>query len=100
MDIKDVQNIQGDERRNIRVNIRITPSQNKFIIDNNLSITKVMNEALKQLGYVPPKPEEIPPENRGTDEEDVYLRSNRGRGDIKVQKKRWKLKQRLNRRRH
>lgn len=53
MEIKDVQNNPRHERKIIRVNIRLTPSQNKFIIENNLSITKIMTEALKQLGYSP-----------------------------------------------
>ena len=53
MELKDVQNTHSKERRTIRVNIRLTPSQNHFIIKNNLSITKIMNEALKQLGYDP-----------------------------------------------
>ncbi len=57
MEIKDVQNTKIHERRNVRVNIRLTSSQNKFILDNNLSITKIMNEALKQLGYIQPQEE-------------------------------------------
>lgn len=100
MDIKDVQNVQGYERRNIRINIRITPSQNKFIIKNNLSITKVMNEALKQLGYVPPKSEEIPEQDIGRGNEGEYWKSHRGRGNRTTQRKRWKIKQKINRRRH
>jgi len=64
MDMKDVKRVLANERRNIRINIRITPSQNKFIITNNLSITKIMNEALKQLGYIPLKPEELPEEDK------------------------------------
>ena len=81
MDIKDVQNVQGYERRIIRINIRLTPSQNKFIIDKNLSITKVMNEALKQLGYVSPKPEDIPEEDkeRGYEGEEIYWKKERVR---------------------
>jgi len=100
MEIKDVQNVQGYEMRNIRINIRITSSQNKFIIKNNLSITKVMNEALKQLGYVPPKPEEIPKQDIERGDEGEYWKSHKGKGDRATQRKRWKIKQRNNRRRH
>ena len=100
MDIKDVQNVQGYERRNIRINIRITPSQDKFIIKNNLSITKVMNEALKQLGYVPPKLEEIPEHDIENRDKGKYWKAHSGRGDRIAQRRRWKTKQKINRRRH
>ncbi len=100
MDIKDVQNVQGYERRNIRINIRITPSQDKFIIKNNLSITKVMNEALKQLGYVPPKLEKIPEHDIENSDKGEYWKSHSGRGDRIAQRRRWKIKQRNNRRGH
>jgi len=81
MDIKDVQNTNAHERRSIRVNIRLTPSQNKFIVSHNLSITKVMNEALKQLGYTEPKPEEIPEQDKERDDETegVYWKNERVR---------------------
>ncbi len=100
VEIKDVQNTNAHERRSIRVNIRLTPSQNKFIIRNNLSITKVMNEALKQLGYVHPKPEEIQEQDTGLGDEGEYWRSHRGKGDRTAQRRRWKIKQRKNRGRH
>ncbi|MBI4439729.1 hypothetical protein HY638_02045 [Candidatus Woesearchaeota archaeon] len=102
MDIKDVQNLNGSEIRSIRINIRITPSQNKFIVNNNLSITKIMNEALKQLGYVLPKPEEIPDEDkeREYDDERVGWKSHKGRGDRVAQRRRWKSKQRFKQRRY
>lgn len=100
MDIKDVQNTNTHERRSIRVNIRLTPSQNRFIVSNNLSITKVMNEALKQLGYVPPKPEEIPEQDIEREDNVRDLKSNKGRGDRTSQRKRWKLKQKNNRKAH
>ena len=99
MDIKDVQNTNAHERRSIRVNIRLTPSQNKFIVSNNLSITKVMNEALKQLGYVAPKSEEIPEYDLEREDTDTY-KSNSGRGDRYAQRKRWKMRQKSYKRRH
>jgi len=59
MELKDVQRSRHHERRTYRINIRITESQNKFIEKNNLSITKILNEALKQLGYVQPTVDEL-----------------------------------------
>ena len=100
MDIKDVQNVQVNERRNIRINMRITPSQNKFILDHDLSITKVMNEALKQLGYMPPKPEEIPEEDKEKEDKREYWKSHKSRGDRAMQRKRWKARQRFKRGMH
>lgn len=66
MDMDKVRNYQATERKSVRINIRLAPSQMAFINQNNLSITKIMYEALKQLGYVPPKPENIPVHNRET----------------------------------
>lgn len=59
MELKDVQRARAHERRTYRINIRITESQNNFIEKNNLSITKILNEALKQLGYVQPTVDEL-----------------------------------------
>ena len=100
MDIKDVQNSNARERKSIRINIRLTPSQNKFILNNNLSITKVMNEALKQLGYVVPKAEEIPEQDIEIGNEAEYWKSHRGKGNRTAQRGRWKLKQKGYRRAH
>lgn len=100
IEIKDVQNTNVHERRSIRVNIRLTQSQNKFIMSNNLSITKVMNEALKQLGYVSPKLEEIPPQDVERGDDGEYWKSHRGRGDRVEQRKRWKARSRFKGRRH
>ncbi len=99
MNIKEVQNSQGYERRKIRVNIRLTPSQMKFINNNNLSITKIMNEALKQLGYTNPKLDDIPKEDRWINE-DTNIYRRKGKGDIKEQRKRWKQRQRDKRNRY
>ena len=102
MEIKDVKNTHSHERRSIRINIRITPSQNKFILDNNLSITRVMNESLKDLGYIPPKSEEIPEKDREKEYEyeSGRWKSNRGRGNRTAQRKRWKLRQRFKRKKY
>ena len=54
MKIEDVKRTRSPERRIIRVNLRITHSQNKFVEENNLSFTKIFDAALKQLGYVAP----------------------------------------------
>ncbi len=63
MELKDVQNSRPHERRTYRLNIRVTKSQNDFIEKHNLSITKILNEALKQLGYVQPTIEELSKED-------------------------------------
>jgi hypothetical protein len=66
MELKDVQRSRPHERRTYRINIRITESQNTFIRKNNLSITKILNEALRQLGYVPPTVEELNKDHQTT----------------------------------
>jgi hypothetical protein len=42
-----ISNLQKSEPRLYRVNARITESQHNFIIKNNLSVTKILNESLK-----------------------------------------------------
>jgi hypothetical protein len=79
MDIQSVKNTPTNERRSVRVNIRLTPSQERFIIEKNLSVTKIMNEALKQLGFVETEPKYYPQSD--------YVR--RGRHSKHV-KRRWR----------
>jgi len=54
MNIEDVKRDTSPERRNIRINMRITKSQERFVQENNLSFTKIFDSALKQLGYKEP----------------------------------------------
>ena len=89
MDIKNVQNTPFKERRDIRINIRITRSQEDFINKNNLSVTKVMNEALKQLGYDASKVTPAP--RRDT--------RRRNKGNVRAQKTRARARRRTSYRR-
>jgi len=59
MNIDKVKRDRSPERRNLKINIRLTNSQNKFIEENNLSYTKIFDEALKQLGYKEPSIEDL-----------------------------------------
>lgn len=59
MRLEEVKKDVSLEKRNIRINIRITNSQNKFVLNNNLSFTKIFDKALEQLGYVEPKMEDL-----------------------------------------
>ena len=52
MDIQDVQNVQGYERRSIRINIRITSSQNKFIINEIKMNKELVPKDLRMLMWV------------------------------------------------
>jgi hypothetical protein len=63
MNIDKVKRDRSPERRNIKINIRLTNSQNKFIEENNLSYTKIFDEALKQLGYKEPSIKDLKKEN-------------------------------------
>ena len=59
MNIDDVKNMQQQERRRVRINIRMLPSQLKFINDNHLCVARIMDTALNELGYKAPDPSKI-----------------------------------------
>jgi hypothetical protein len=59
MKLEDVKSLPRRERRTCRANLRMYPSQMKFIDDHNLSVQAIFDKALDELGHVPPKPEEI-----------------------------------------
>jgi len=63
MKLEDVKRDFSPERRNVRINIRITNSQDRFVQENNLSFTKIFDQALKQLGYTEPTYENLKKEN-------------------------------------
>ncbi len=63
MKLEDVKKDYSPEKRNVRINIRITNSQDKFVQENNLSFTKIFDQALKQLGYTEPTYEVLQKEN-------------------------------------
>lgn len=59
MNIEDVRKEYTPERRSIRINMRITRSQDRFTQENNLSFTKIFDQALKQLGYKEPSIQDL-----------------------------------------
>jgi hypothetical protein len=63
MKLKDVKRDYSPERRTVRINIRITNSQDNFVQENNLSFTKIFDQALKQLGYKEPSIQDLKKEN-------------------------------------
>ena len=59
MKIEDVKNMPRRERRSCRANLRLYPSQMKFIDDHDLSVQAIFDKAIDELGHVPPVPEEV-----------------------------------------
>ena len=59
MKIEDVKSMPRRERRSCRANLRLYPSQMKFIDDNQLSVQAIFDKALDELGHVMPLPEDI-----------------------------------------
>jgi hypothetical protein len=92
MNIEDVKNFPKREKRICRANIRLYPSQMKFIEDNNLSTQAIFDKALDELGHIIPKPEEI------QDIANVYGynkskgHGRRGKGNIQAQRIRYRKK--------
>jgi hypothetical protein len=86
MKLEDVKRIPRRERRTSRANLRLYPSQMKFIDDHNISVQTIFDKALDELGHVPPPPEDIekiaqmyrPRESRG--------HGRGGRGNVRGQK--------------
>jgi len=95
MNMEDVRREYSPERRSVRINMRITRSQDRFIQENNLSFTKIFDHALKQLGYKEPSIEDLKKEDNllkdsYRDNKERRYRTSKGS----------KLSNRLNRRRH
>ena len=59
MKLEDVKNLPQRERRICRANIRLYPSQMKFIDDNEISVQAIFDKALDELGHVTPNSKEI-----------------------------------------
>ena len=45
------QKMEPDKRKSVRISIRVTPEQSKFMKDNEISPTGLFVEALKEVGY-------------------------------------------------
>lgn len=59
MKLEDVRSFPRRERRSCRANLRLYPSQMKFIEDHNLSVQAIFDKALDELGHTTPVPEDI-----------------------------------------
>ncbi len=51
MNIKDVKNTPKLERKSVVLSVRVTPKELEFLKDNQISISKICNCALKELGF-------------------------------------------------
>ncbi|MBT3406434.1 hypothetical protein HN419_04665 [Candidatus Woesearchaeota archaeon] len=106
MKLEDLKDMQRRERRSCRANLRLYPSQLKFINDHGLSITKIMDTALDELGHKRPDPSEIDkiaemikqdPKGIGVSLARARTVKSRGKGrgekgNVRVQKKRARAK--------
>ena len=59
MRLEDFKKEPHRERRTLRANLRLYPSQMKFISDHGLSFQEICAKALTELGHVRPNPEDI-----------------------------------------
>mgnify|MGYP003966929641 CR=1 FL=1 len=59
MKLEDVKRQPMRERRTCRANIRLYPSQMKFIEDHNLSVQTIFDKALEELGHKTPPSSQI-----------------------------------------
>ena len=59
MKLEDVKRRPRRERRSCRANIRLYPSQMKFIDDHGLSVQVIFDKALDELGHRAPPQEDI-----------------------------------------
>ena len=51
MNMEDVKNTPKGERRSIVLSVRVTPNVLEWLKKNQISITKIANAAIKELGY-------------------------------------------------
>ncbi|MBT5022991.1 hypothetical protein HOK51_04675 [Candidatus Woesearchaeota archaeon] len=59
MKLEDVKRMPLRERRTCRANIRLYPSQMKFIDDHGLSVQLIFDKVLNELGHITPALEDI-----------------------------------------
>ena len=57
MNMKDVKNTPKGERRTVVLSVRVTPKILAWLKENKISITKICNAAIKELGYKEDKKE-------------------------------------------
>ena len=51
MKIEDVKNTPKDEKRSVVLSVRVTPKVLAWLKEKQISITKICNCAIKELGY-------------------------------------------------
>lgn len=51
MNIEKCKRARDDKRRNVTISISTTQARSKWLKDNDLSPTKVFNQALEDLGF-------------------------------------------------
>ena len=59
MKLEDVKRKPRRERRSCRANLRLYPSQMKFIAEHGISVQAIFDKALDELGHRAPPQEEI-----------------------------------------
>ncbi|MFC1648373.1 hypothetical protein ACFL1B_02830 [Nanoarchaeota archaeon] len=100
MKIEDVKNLPRREIRSLRANLRLYPSQMKFINDHQISVQAIFDKALEELGHEIPAPEDIDKIARlFQDQQNSGSSYSRGRGkvgkgNIRRQKQRAKQRKR------
>ena len=96
MKIEDFKKGPRYEKRSCRANLRLYPSQMKFINDHGLSFQEIFDKALDELGHEIPSPEDIDklehmygymsPNSRG--------HGKGGKGNVPAQRARYRRKRR------
>lgn len=94
MKIEDVKNLPKREKRSCRANLRLYPSQMKFIDNHNLSVQAIFDKALDELGHVAPKPEEIEQIEQECRDRKSRGHGRGGKGNVRDQKARAKYRRR------
>ena len=93
MKLDDFERIPKREKRTIRINLRIHPSQWKFMDDKGLLITDILDKALEELGHKIPEPSEIEPiAMEVARKQGNYKGGKRGKGNIPAQRHRRRLR--------
>ena len=94
MKLDDFEIKQRRERRLCRANLRLYPSQMKFINDHSLRVQEIFDKALDELGHVTPKPEEVDELARVYGNSDSRGHGRGGKGNVRAQKARAKRRRR------
>jgi hypothetical protein len=94
MKIEDVKNLPRREMRTCRANLRLYPSQMKFLEEHDLSVQAIFDKALDELGHVAPKPEEVEQIEQEYRNRISKRHGRGGKGNVMEQRRRWRKRQR------